>query len=254
MLEIKKIENNLQKLFKDDQISLEFTENRIVLSYEGEEMTNWIYDLLDKEDSYLEIAYHSIVLIQNNKELLNGNSIMISLKLAYEFANKKFTDLYNEKYKSTKGNNTMKISKIRNVKSPSRGTEGSAGIDFYVPNDYPTNLCSIQPGDRFFIPSGIKANVPEGYALIAFNKSGVALKKGLMVGACVVDHDYEGEIHIHLVNTSDKIAHIEPGEKLVQFLLVPVDHCSLEEVEERDLFAGKFSTRGSGGFGSTGII
>ena len=100
----------------------------------------------------------------------------------------------------------MKICKVRNVKTPQRGTEESAGIDFFVPDDYPTNLCSIQPGERFFIPSGFKANVPTGYALIAFNKSGVALNKGLMVGASVVDSDYQGEIHLHLVNTSAKNA------------------------------------------------
>ena len=145
----------------------------------------------------------------------------------------------------------MKIAKIRNVKTPRRGTDGSAGIDFFVPDDYPTNLLKIEPGDRFFIPSGIKANVPEGYALIAFNKSGVALKKGLMVGACVVDSDYQGEIHLHLVNTSDQPVKIEPGEKLTQFLLIPVDHCLVEVVNEGDLFEEE-TTRGSGGFGSTG--
>ena len=55
----------------------------------------------------------------------------------------------------------MKISKIRNVKTPTRGTDGSAGIDFFVPNDFPKDLCTIQPNERFFIPSGIKANVPQ---------------------------------------------------------------------------------------------
>lgn len=79
----------------------------------------------------------------------------------------------------------LKIARTRNVKMPTRGTSGSAGIDFYVPNDYPESLCTVMPGERFFIPSGIKAKVPEGYALIAFNKSGVALKKGLVTGACV---------------------------------------------------------------------
>ena len=146
----------------------------------------------------------------------------------------------------------MKISKIRNVKTPTRGTNGSAGIDFYVPDDYPPNLCTIEPGDRFFIPSGIKANVPDGFALIAMNKSGVAMKKGLMVGACVVDSDYQGEIHLHLINASNKIVTIEPGDKLTQFLLVPVNHCLVEVVNEGDLFAEE-TTRGSGGFGSTGI-
>lgn len=146
----------------------------------------------------------------------------------------------------------MKITRIRDVKTPIRGTEGSAGIDFFVPNDFPKELCTVQPNDRFFIPSGIKANVPNGYALIAFNKSGVALKKGLMVGACVVDSDYQGEIHLHLVNTSYKPVTIEPGEKLTQFLLVPVSHCEVDEVPLGLLFEEETS-RGSGGFGSTGV-
>jgi len=146
----------------------------------------------------------------------------------------------------------MKISKVRKVKTPTRGTDGSAGIDFYVPDDYPQSLRRISRGDRYFIPSGIKANVPEGYALIAMNKSGVALKKGLMVGACVVDSDYQGEIHLHLVNTSNEDCFIEPGEKLVQFLLIPVNHCDIDLVDEEVLFEQE-TTRGAGGFGSTGI-
>ena len=146
----------------------------------------------------------------------------------------------------------MKISKVREVKTPTRGTDGSAGIDFYVPFDYPQSLCSISPGERFFIPSGIKANVPEGFALIAMNKSGIALKKGLLVGACVVDSDYQGEIHLHLVNTGTKTVAIEPGDKLTQFLLIPVNHCTVDVVDESSLFEAE-TTRGSGGFGSTGV-
>ena len=146
----------------------------------------------------------------------------------------------------------MKIAKIRDVKTPTRGTSGSAGIDFYVPNDYPNELCTIKPGERYFIPSGIKANVPVGYALIAMNKSGVALKKSLMVGACVVDSDYQGEIHLHLINAGTRDITIEPGDKLTQFLLVPVDHCDIILTEEPFLFDEE-STRGAGGFGSTGV-
>lgn len=146
----------------------------------------------------------------------------------------------------------MKIAKIRDVKTPTRGTEGSAGIDFYVPNDYPNSLRRVAPGERYFIPSGIKANVPEGYALIAFNKSGVALKKDLMIGACVVDSDYQGEIHLHLINVGSKDVYIEAGEKLAQFLLIPVDHCSVSVVDESELF-DTATDRGAGGFGSTGV-
>ena len=147
----------------------------------------------------------------------------------------------------------MKIAKVRDVKTPTRGTEGSAGIDFYVPNDFPESLRLIEPGERYLIPSGIKANVPEGYALIAMNKSGVATKKSLTVGACVVDSDYQGEIHMHLINVGNYATKVVPGEKLVQFLLVPINHCKVEEVEEKNLF--EFETvRGAGGFGSTGVL
>lgn len=144
----------------------------------------------------------------------------------------------------------LKISKTRNVKTPIRGTSGSAGIDFFVPEDFET--VSIMPGNSVFIPSGIKAKVPEAYALIAFNKSGVALKKSLQVGACVVDSDYEGEIHIHLVNVGTTPTTVQAGDKMVQFLLTPISHCGIDVVPEEELFAGSSSERGAGGFGSTG--
>ena len=73
-----------------------------------------------------------------------------------------------------------------------------------------------------------------------------------MVGACVVDSDYQGEIHLHLINASNKPVSIEPGDKLTQFLLVPVNHCAVEIVDVDELFDEE-TTRGSGGFGSTGV-
>ena len=151
----------------------------------------------------------------------------------------------------------MKFLKIRDVKTPQRGTSQSAGIDFFIPNDHPTNNLNkcifVQPGQSALIPSGIKAKVPQGYALVAMNKSGVATKKGLIVGACVVDEDYQGEIHLHVINASDKTVSLEPGEKLVQMLLISVFYDILEEVNsEEDLFEGEQTDRGQGGFGSTG--
>jgi dUTP pyrophosphatase len=142
----------------------------------------------------------------------------------------------------------MKLQKLRNVKIPNRGTESSAGIDFYVPEDFETTV--LKSGESVLIPSGIKMQLPRGYALIAFNKSGVAVKQGLSVGACVVDEDYEGEIHLHMINTSDKDQVIATGQKLVQFVLVPVAYFDLEEVEE---LQPRNTERGSGGFGSTGL-
>lgn len=144
----------------------------------------------------------------------------------------------------------MKFLKIRDVKNPTRGTPQSAGIDLYIPNDF--NECTILPGKSILIPSGLKVNVPEGHAFIAFNKSGVATKKGLQVGACVIDEDYQGEVHIHLVNIGDTEQVIKSGDKIIQCVLLPISYTSVEVVvDEETLWEGKVTERGEGGFGST---
>lgn len=163
---------------------------------------------------------------------------------------------------------TMKYTKIRDVKSLSRGTQQSAGIDFYIPNDWNWGAeYRIRPGERVLIPSGIKAQVPAGHALIAFNKSGVATKTGLIMGACVVDEDYQGEIHLSLINTNhdhevfaegsyvkiDGTVVIKPGEKLAQFILLPVNYANPEETSIEELYL-EVTERGEGGFGSTDTI
>jgi len=144
----------------------------------------------------------------------------------------------------------MKIKKIRQVKTPTRGTPDSAGIDLYIPKDYTNKPITIEPGESLFIPSGIKAHVPKGHAWVAMNKSGVAVKQGLSVGAQVVDADYDGEIHIHVFNFSDIPQEIQPEQKIIQMLLLPVNFENIEEVEE---LPDRKTERGSGGFGSTGL-
>jgi dUTP pyrophosphatase len=145
----------------------------------------------------------------------------------------------------------LKFSKVRDVKSPARSHE-SAGIDFYIPNDWNEGkpLFLHQHQDAL-IPSGIKVNVPKGFALVAFNKSGVATKLRLVAGACVVDFGYEGEIHLHLINTSSYTVALEPGMKILQFVLLPIGMHTPTEVQLDELYPQK-SSRGEGGFGSTG--
>lgn len=159
----------------------------------------------------------------------------------------------------------MKIAKTRNVKTPERGTEKSAGIDFFVPNDFKS--VTVRPGRDLLIPSGIKAAVPEGFMLMAAEKSGVVTSKSaavaagrtpkptaydsiIILGAKIVDEDYQGEIHIHLVNVGDDVVKIEPGTKIAQFILVPVSYDNIEVVPEERLFS-EATKRGDGGFGST---
>ena len=65
----------------------------------------------------------------------------------------------------------MKYSKVREVRSPNRGTSDSAGIDFYIPTGYDQK---IMPGESILIPSGIKVDIPNGTMLQVCNKSGIA--------------------------------------------------------------------------------
>lgn len=160
----------------------------------------------------------------------------------------------------------MKFSKVRDVKSPVRGTGKAAGIDFFVPNF--EKEFTLRPMQDLLIPSGIKMEIPEGYMLMGADKSGVVTSKYaclgagrtpkaeaftsvVILGAKIVDEDYQGEIHIHLVNVGNDTVFIKPGMKIAQFILVPVSYEELEEVPEEELFS-RSSERGEGALGSTG--
>ena len=84
------------------------------------------------------------------------------------------------------------------------------------------------------------------------NKSGIASKKQLIVGACVVDSGYDGEVLVNLHNLSPESRIIEPGQKIAQAVLTPIVTCGVGEVTEDSL--NRTSTRGAGGFGSTGAM
>lgn len=145
----------------------------------------------------------------------------------------------------------MNYTKTRDVKSPTRGHYHDAGIDFYVPNDFLG--IEIRPTEQCIIDTGIKIEVPQGFALIAFNKSGIATQKQLLVGACVIDHGYQGTVNINLHNVGNYSQYIDPGDKIVQFVLLPLGNADLTEVSDGELFNTK-SDRGEGKFGSTGNL
>ena len=136
--------------------------------------------------------------------------------------------------------------KVADVKAPSYGTPGSAGLDFYIPEHTSPELLTIKPRESVIIPSGIKCKIPEGHCGVFLNKSSIA-KLGLIVGAQVIDSDYRGEMQIHLINVSDRIVILEPGQKVAQMLVMPAEHALLAEGP-----VPPDTERGSGGFGSTG--
>ncbi len=146
---------------------------------------------------------------------------------------------------------TIKFSKIRDVKSPSYGTDGANGMDFFVPNDMEWDSFTLNPQQGLIIPSGLRLSIPEDHALVAMNKSSTCGKKLLGVGAQVVDADYQGEAHIHVINHGKMPQVIRRGEKLVQFLLLYAPQATLQEVMDEGLFEAP-TVRGEGKFGSTG--
>jgi len=171
----------------------------------------------------------------------------------------------------------FKFCKTREVKSPVRGTDESAGIDFFVPTNIDLKLwnekCKVTsvepryiinnngflseiilaPGESVLIPSGIHITLPKGYMLKFENKSGVAAKKHSLVGSSVVDSDYFGEIHINLHNVGTSDVTIVAGEKIIQGILYKIELPTIQEYSSTEfLYADKKSERGAGGFGSTG--
>ena len=189
---------------------------------------------------------------------------------------------------------SFKFVRVRDVHVPTRANQGDAGIDFYVPNDLtvddlikcntntyvgscsitdhikvPSNevYCLINEADNLFciligphatcvIPSGICGILePEASMLQANDKSGVSSKKKLKVTASIIDSPYTGEIHHVVFNTTNEPVIIDLGEKLVQYIHIPIYLTQPEEISDSEFEKLKTekelkSGRGSDGMGS----
>ena len=145
----------------------------------------------------------------------------------------------------------VEFAKVRDVKSPERSGK-NAGIDFFIPNDL-GELYEIKKNEAVLIPSGIKVKMPKNHCLVAFNKSGVALRYNLTVGACLIDENYTGEVHLHLMNVGNKDIVVKAGQKILQFVLIKQNYIDLKEVSNDSIFNRRDNgDRGNKGFGSTG--
>lgn len=120
--------------------------------------------------------------------------------------------------------------------------------------DQPIDAVTVRPHARILIPSGIRVLLePKQSMFMAANKSGVCTKKGLIFGAEIVDSPYTGEVHISLINTSNSNVTLKPGEKVVQFIHVPIFDTEPEEIPQQlyEDMAKNWGTRGDKGFGSS---
>lgn len=145
----------------------------------------------------------------------------------------------------------LRVYKSRpSARLPDRAHRWDAGMDFFfAPED--ESPVTIHPNQSVVLQTGLKVEVPRGYMLQIMNKSGVASKRSLLTGACVVDHGYTGEIFINLHNVGVEQQIIEPGMKLAQGVFIQVHNFELELVEEDNIY-GTITDRGDGALGSTG--
>lgn len=134
---------------------------------------------------------------------------------------------------------------------PEYADDGASGMDLraYVP----VNGVVLKPNERMLIPTRVFAEIPQGYEVHIRSRSGLTLKKGLVVanGIGTIDASYRGEWGVIIHNISDDVQHIAHGDRIAQAVLAKVEKIKWKVVQnESELTQTK---RGSGGFGSTGV-
>ena len=151
----------------------------------------------------------------------------------------------------------LEYSRLRpDVMPPTRGHPSDAGLDvYYCPESVDFSTIEMAPGQSMLFATGLRFGVPHGYMLEVKNRSSMASKRSLIVGACVIDSGYDGEVFINLHNVGHKNQFVEPGTKIAQIVMVPVVSFRPIETASGDLYNWypiAISDRGDGALGSTG--
>jgi len=137
----------------------------------------------------------------------------------------------------------LKVKRIHpEAKLPVYGHPGDAGLDLFAVADF-----DLAPGDVFAAPTGIQIAVPSGHVGLVWDKSGISLK-GVHRLAGVIDAGYRGEVQVVLVNLGPDLFPVRKGMKIAQLLVQPLAAVSVVEADSLD-----DTSRGQGGFGSTGL-
>jgi len=126
---------------------------------------------------------------------------------------------------------------------PHYAHDGDAGMDLYAVEDV-----ILWPNEPVAVRTGLQIELPKGYVALIWDKSGLALKEGIKTMAGVGDANYRGEYKVVLLNTTNQYYYVDKGDKIAQILIQPVMAAEIEEVN-----ALSETTRGTGGFGSTGM-
>ncbi len=140
---------------------------------------------------------------------------------------------------------TVQLCKITDVKTPSYAHEGDAGLDLFAAEE-----CVLKPLERKLVSTGIKIAVPKGYEAQIRPRSGLALNHGVSIVNTpgTIDAGYRGVIGIIAINLGQQDFKVEKNMKIAQMIINKVEQVAIEEVQELDS-----TSRGAGGFGSTGL-
>lgn len=131
-----------------------------------------------------------------------------------------------------------------NASLPSSGSYGSAGLDLAA-----SEACSLNPGERRAVSTGVKMALPLGTYGKIEGRSGLAIRNGIIIGGGVIDSDYTGEIKVILINTGNQPFVINKGDRIAQLIVQQyMLNPQFERVEKLPN-----TERGTNGFGSTGI-
>jgi dUTP pyrophosphatase len=138
----------------------------------------------------------------------------------------------------------QRLSHGNGLPTPSYATDGAAGLDVVAAEDR-----TLAPGERHAVATGFAIAIPDGYEVQVRPRSGLALKYGV---TCLntpgtIDHDYRGEVKVILANLGSQPFEVRRGERIAQLVPAPVVKAAFREVE-----ALAETSRGAGGFGSTG--
>jgi len=140
-----------------------------------------------------------------------------------------------------------KLSHARDVPLPSYESKSAAGMDLRAALEEPI---IIKTGTRALIPTGLKMALPEGYEAQIRPRSGLAWRNGITMlnTPGTIDADYRGEIKVLAINHGQDAFTVHHGDRIAQMVIAPVQQCRIQEVNELPQ-----SSRGEGGFGSTGV-
>ena len=132
----------------------------------------------------------------------------------------------------------------RGLPFPAYANPGDAGLDLPA-----AEAVTLGPGERRLVPTGLAVAIPEGHAGFVLPRSGLAMQKGVTVlnAPGLIDSGYRGELKVLLINHGALAVGIERGERIAQLVIQPVAQARLVETDRLP-----DSTRGAGGFGSTG--